>query len=85
VLDGHAENFVRIAAPTLELIAMPGGKFTALTLKAVANPSTGETAGATSQFEVQADWLKTAGDFSGILTIEIKGTKFAQVSYHLPK
>ena len=85
VLDGHAENFVRIAAPTLELVAMPGGKFTPLTLKAVANPGTGETVGNTSQFEVQADWLKTAADFSGIFTVEIKGTKFEQVTYHLPK
>ena len=85
VLDGHAENFVRIAAPTLELIAMPGGKFTALTLKAVANPSTGETAGATSQFEVQADWLKTTANFSGIFTVEIKGTKFEKVEFHLEK
>ena len=83
VLDGHAENFVRLAAPTLELVAMPGGKFTPLTLKAVANSSTGEKIGDTSQFEVQADWLRTAGDFSGIFTLVIKGTKFEQVSYRL--
>jgi hypothetical protein len=83
VLDGRAENFVRIAAPTLELVAMPGGKFTPLTLKAVANSSTGEKIGDTSQFEVQADWLRTAGDFSGIFTLVIKGTKFEQVSYRL--
>lgn len=85
VLDAHAENFVRISAPTLALVAMPGGKLTPLTLKAVANPATNEKVGDTSQFEAQADWLKTAGDFSGIFTIEIKGTKFEQVSYHLPK
>ena len=85
VLDGHAEDFVRIAVPTLELVAMPGGRYTPLTLRAVANPSTGETIGNTSQFAVQADWLKTAGGFSGIFTIEIKGTKFEQVSYHVPK
>ena len=85
VLDGHAENFVRIAVPTLELVAMPGGRYTPLTLRAVANPSTGETIGDTSQFAVQADWLKTAGGFSGIFTIEIKGTTFEQVSYHVPK
>jgi hypothetical protein len=85
VLDGHAENFVRIKAPFLELVAMPGGKFTPLSLAAVANPATNEKVGDTSQFEAQADWLKTAGSFSGIFTIEIKGTKFEQVSYHLPK
>lgn len=85
VLDGHAENFVRITSLTIELVAMPGGQYTPLTLQAVANPSTGETVGNTSQFAVQADWLKTAGGFSGIFTIEIKGTKFEQVSYHVPK
>ena len=85
ILDGHAENFVRLKSPTLELIAMPGGTFTRLTLQAVANPATGETIGDTSQFEVQADWLKQAGAFSGIFTVEIKGTKFEQVSYSLPE
>ncbi len=85
VLDGHAEHFVRINAPTLALIAMPGGKFTPLTLQAVANPATGEKLGDTSQFEVQADWLKIAGAFSGIFTLEIKGTKFEQVAYSLPE
>jgi len=83
ILDGHAEHFVRLKSPTLELIAMPGGNFTRLTLQAVANPATGETVGDTSQFEVQADWLKTAGEFSGIFTVEIKGTKFEQVEYSL--
>lgn len=85
VLDGHAENFVRIKSPTIALIAMPGGTFTPLTLQAVANPATGETVGDTSQFEVNADWLKEAGAFAGIFTIEIKGTKFEQVAYELPK
>ena len=85
VLDGHAENFVRIASLAIELIAMPSGQYTPLTLRGVANPSTGETIGDTSQFAVQADWLKTAGGFSGIFTIEIKGTKFEQVSYRVPK
>ena len=85
VLDGHAENFVRIKAPTIELIAMPGGKFTPVSLKAVANTTTGETVGDTSQFEAQADWLKTADDFAGIVTVEVRGTKFEKVSYELPK
>ena len=83
VLDGHAEKFVRINAPKIDLIAMPGGKYTPLVLQAVANPATGETAGDTSQFQVQADWLKTPGGFAGIFTVEIKGTKFEQVSYQL--
>src|SRR5687768_4888823 len=35
VLDGHAEKFVRINTPTIELVAMPGGTFTRVSLKAV--------------------------------------------------
>ena len=85
ILDGHAENFVRIASPAIEVVAMPGGKFTPLSLAAVANPATGETVGSTSQFEVQADWLKTSGPFSGIVTVEIKGTVFKDVAYSLAK
>jgi hypothetical protein len=84
ILDGHAEKFIRLPAPSFELIAMPGGKFTPLTLKAVATPATGETVGNTSQFEVQADWLKTADTFAGIFTLEIRGTKFEQVAYQVP-
>jgi len=85
VLDGHAEKFVRIKAPAIDLIAMPGGKFTRIPLQAVANTSTGETVGDTSQFEAKADWLKTADEFAGIVTLEIRGTKFEQVPYSLPK
>ena len=85
VLDAHAENFIRIKAPSIELVAMPGGKFTPLILAAVANPATGETVGDTSQFEIQTDWLKTAGAFSGIVTVEIKGTKFEKVGFSLSK
>lgn len=84
VLDAHAETFIRLKSPSLQLVAMPGGKYTPLSLQAVANPSTGETVGDTSQFEVQADWLKTADEFAGIFTIEIRGAKFEQVPYALP-
>ncbi len=85
VLDGHAENFVRLNLDSFQLIAMPGGQYTPLDMRAVANPATGETVGDTSQFEVEADFLKTAGAFSGIFTLEIKGTRYHQVAYSLPE
>jgi len=83
ILDAHAENFVRVKATTLALVAMPGGRYTPLQLRAVANPATGETVGDTSQFEIQVDWLKTAPDFAGIFTVEIRGTTFRDVEYFL--
>lgn len=84
VLDGHAENFVRIKAPSIELIAITGGERKPLTLKAVANSITGETVGDTSQFEAQADWLKSTGVFAGTIpVIEIKGTPFRSVALQM--
>lgn len=86
VLDGHAENFVRIAMPAIELTAITGGEKKALTLTAVANTATGETVGNTSQFETQAEWLKKSGEFPGtIAALEIKGTTFRDVAFYLKK
>ena len=86
VLDGHAENFIRITAPAIELVAIAGGEKRPLTLRAVANSATGETVGDTSQFEAQADWLKSTGEFPGeIPAVEIRGTKFQNVALYLKK
>lgn len=86
VLDGHAENFVRISAPSIELTAITGGQKHTLSLKAVANTATGETVGNTSQFEATADWLKSGNELAGTIdSLEIKGTKFNQVGIHLRK
>lgn len=86
VLDGHAENFVRLALPSFDLVAITGGEKKSLTLRAVANAATGETVGNTSQFEAQADWLKKSGEFPGtITTLEIKGTTFRDIAFYLKK
>lgn len=86
VLDGHAENFVRIAAASVEVVAISGGQRRPLSLKAVANPATGETVGNTSQFQAQADWLKSGGEMAGTVeSIEIKGTQFKALAFHLAK
>ncbi|MBI5689233.1 MAG: hypothetical protein HZC55_03990 [Verrucomicrobia bacterium] len=82
VLDGHAENFVRVKAPALEATVDVGGSPRALSLKAVANPATGETVGDTSQFEAQADWLKGVNRVQGsVASIEIRGTKFGPLAF----
>ena len=86
LLDGHAENFVRIAAPSIELVALTGGERRPLSLKAVANSATGETVGNTSQFEAQADWLKSTAEFPGTIDVlEVKGTKFTNIAVQLKK
>jgi hypothetical protein len=86
ILDGHAENFVRLAMPSFDLVAITGGERKALTLRAVANAATGETVGNTSQYEAQADWLKKSGEFPGTISaLEIKGTTFRDIAFYLKK
>jgi hypothetical protein len=77
VLDGHAENFVRIKSPALEATVTSGSEKKSLSLKAVANPATGETVGDTSQFEAQADWLKGSLPLEvAFAPVDIKGRRF---------
>ena len=84
VLDGHAEEFIRIAAPAIEATAFAAGGRQTLSLRAVANPVTGETVGNTSQFEGQADWLKSSASLNGeIGALEIRGTKFGPTAFQL--
>jgi hypothetical protein len=86
VLDGEMENFIRIKAPSLEVVANLGGEKRPLTLRAAANAMTGETVGDTAQFEATADWLKSTSMFDAVLTaIEIRGTKFERVAFNFPR
>jgi hypothetical protein len=86
VLDGHAENFIRIAAPSIEIITTAGTNSAKLVLQPVANAATGEKAGDTSQFQAQADWLKTTPVFDGVVNeIDIKGSKHSFLTFRFPK
>lgn len=86
VLKAHMAGFQRITQESLELAATVGGKAETLTLKAVANAATGEKAGDTSQFEAQADWLKTAKSFNAELkTISVRGKDYAALKFNFPK
>ena len=86
VFDGELEKFIRTSAPSLEIVATVKGAPQTLTLKAVANPATGETVGDTALFETQADWLKTTGEFDAVLkSIAIRGRTFSDVKFNFPK
>lgn len=81
-LDGHAENFVRLAQPEIELAITRAGLGTTLVLKAVANPATGETVGDTSQFEGTAEWLQGSIPFDAtVKSVTFRGTTFANVRF----
>ncbi len=86
VLDGEMENFIRIYAGSFEVAVTAGSAQRRLTFKSVANTATGETVGDSSQFEAQADWLKTTAVFDAVLTsLEIRGTTFSAVAFNFPK
>jgi hypothetical protein len=86
VLDDEMEDFIRSSSPSITILATVSGNTQTLVLEAVANLATGESAGNTSFFQTQADWLKTTGNFDGVLQeINIRGTKFAEVKFNFPK
>lgn len=86
VLKPHMSGFQRITQEALELTATVAGKAETLTLKAVANAATGEKAGDTSQFETQADWLKTAKNFDAVLkSATVLGKTYSATKFNFPK
>ncbi|MBL9206674.1 MAG: hypothetical protein JNN01_16410 [Opitutaceae bacterium] len=86
VLDGHAENFVRISQPALELTISQPAPARTVVLTAAANAATGEAVGNTSQFETRAEWLKSATGLAGVVTrIEIRGNNFNQIAFAAKK
>ena len=88
VLDGEAENPVRLQQEAIELkINRLNSKqpFT-MQLKAVANVLTGETEGDTSQFEGQSDALAGATKFQAeIALIAVKEQSFTEVDFEFPE
>jgi len=86
VLDGEMENFIRVAAPEIELRVVVDGRSQTLSLFAVGSPATGETEGDTSEFVGQADWLKTTAEFDAeLVAISIRGVSFAKVRFNFPR
>lgn len=81
-LDAHAENFVRTAMPVIELSLTAGSQTHTLSLLPVANPATGETVGATSQYQAEAAWLKGATGLTGTITrLDFNGAEFIQIPF----
>lgn len=87
VLDGEAENPIRLEQEEIEMKIGAGGKdYLALKLKAVPSVLTGETAGDSSEFSVQSDRLKGIERFGAVITsITIKGKKFEGVEFGFPE
>jgi hypothetical protein len=83
VLDGHAENFVRVSMASFD-IQEAGGQGRTVTLHATANGMTGETAGDTSAFEGEAAWLREFKHFDGVIkAVRVRGVDFRDIRFHL--
>lgn len=86
VLDGEAENAVRVNAPELEIVVQPetGDPFS-VRLEAYANVLTGETVGETSEFRGQSDKLKQLEWFHGsIPALTVRGVEFRDIDFRFP-
>ena len=94
VLDGEAENAVRIQARQLELLLRDVKRGlgvpvepqqSKLVLEAIGNVLTGETPGDTSQFEAKTPTLAGVLEFKGALTrLEVRGAAFERVDFSFP-
>lgn len=86
VMDGHMENFVRIPAASIPVTVRAGGATNTVILQAVANASTGETVGDTSQFRGEAPWLKGLTAFQAVVDdLEVRGNRFRGVTFSYPE
>lgn len=84
-LDGHAENFVRLAQPEIGIAVRRGDLGAELGLRAVANPATGETVGDTSQFEATAEFFAGTIPFDAVVkSVTLRGTTFENVRVTVP-
>ncbi len=86
VMDGELENFVRIAEPALVLVAKGPSGTTNLTLRATANPATGETVGDTAQFAGEAAWIRDVPVFDGLFPeLKIRGHTYNRITFNFPR
>ena len=86
VLDGEAENPVRISQPVLQIKVKGKTRDWVLKLKPIANALTGETQGDTSQYQIVTPKLKGVDKFQGEISfIKAKGTEFRSVWFLYPE
>lgn len=86
VVDGCAENSIRLAQPAIELRIGKDAAAFDVTLSATENSLTGEKAGDTSQFGGAAAGLKGLSRFEGIVkSVTVKGQTFKDVAFRYPE
>jgi hypothetical protein len=85
VLNDHATGIVRLDALELPVVLRLDGAERRLILRPVEDRLSSETAGDSSVFSAQADWLRPASGLEGFFpAITIRGLRFEQVRFGLP-
>ena len=91
VLDGEAENPIRIEQESIELQIVTkkndsNNETSTLLFKPVSNVLTGEKKGDTSEFSAQSDQLKNQDSFEAIISdITVNGVEFNAVEFAYPE
>lgn len=90
VLDGCAENPVRLKTPALEIMVNAVDKKSTgpllLTLQPVASPLTGETAGDTSEFTTTDPGLKGRKKLQGqVRALDFQGKQYKDIKFVIGK
>ena len=86
VMDGELENFIRLAVPSFTVVVPEPAPERLLVFQAVANGASGETVGDTSQFEAQAQWLRTTTNFNAVLPLlAVRNKSYTNVAFNFPR
>ena len=84
MLDGSAENGVRVPQTEIELAVEVGDRSETVTLRA--NKLSGEKPGDTSEFEATSPALVGVKEFDATITsFTVKGTEFKAVKFPFPR
>lgn len=81
VLDGEAEEAVRVEQPAIELVI--DGE--TVVLSAVPNTLTGETVGNTSQFEGRSEAFRRSNFEASLVALNVRGMNFNNVAFRFPE
>jgi hypothetical protein len=85
VMDGEAEDPVRVSQKTMIFNLRAGTRKLHLVLKAVSDPLSGEKAGDSSEFEADLALLQGLEHFEGVLQkISLFGQDFSRVALSVP-
>ncbi|MEM7008733.1 MAG: hypothetical protein AAF462_06300 [Thermodesulfobacteriota bacterium] len=91
VLDGEAENPIRIEQQSIELKIVTKEdnsktQISILEFNPVSNVLTGEKKGDSSEFSAQSDQLKNQNSFDAVISeITVSGVEFKQVEFGFPE